>query len=237
LHLGTKRFGNNAREPLKCWECGDPHIMRNCPCLITVNITVVHNFQEASTVGDMGISLHWINATIDGRQADHQSSVVEIAGKIHDTRISILIDPGATLGYITPDVVELNKLKIINFISDLEFSLYGQKIRTNVNILPLGSYDMIIGMDWLEKHKEALDCYTNILSYKDNFGTVRTTQGIPKPMSVRQVSAMQFKKCIRKGCQVYAIQVTNLLEREDKPKLEDFVVLHEFRDMFVDEIP
>ena len=48
---------------------------------------------------------------------------------------------------------------------------------------------------------------------------------------------MQFKKCIRKGCQVYAIQVTNLLEKEDKPKLEDFAILHEFRDMFVDEIP
>jgi hypothetical protein len=56
-------------------------------------------------------------------------------------------------------------------------------------------------------------------------------------MSVRQVSTMQFKKCIRKGCQVYAIQVTNLLEKEDKPKLEDFVVLHEFKDMFVNEIP
>ena len=48
---------------------------------------------------------------------------------------------------------------------------------------------------------------------------------------------MQFKICMRKGCQFYAIQVTNLLEKEDKPKLEDFVVLHEFKDMFVDEIP
>jgi hypothetical protein len=48
---------------------------------------------------------------------------------------------------------------------------------------------------------------------------------------------MQLKKCIRKGSQVYAIQVTNLLEKEDNPKLEDFVVLCEFRDMFVDEIP
>jgi hypothetical protein len=48
---------------------------------------------------------------------------------------------------------------------------------------------------------------------------------------------MQLKKCIRKGCQVYAIQVKNLLEKEDKPKLEDFTVLHEFSDMFVDEIP
>jgi hypothetical protein len=42
---------------------------------------------------------------------------------------------------------------------------------------------------------------------------------------------------MRKGCQVYAIQVTNLAEKEDKPKLEDFVVLRDFRDMFVDEIP
>jgi hypothetical protein len=42
---------------------------------------------------------------------------------------------------------------------------------------------------------------------------------------------------MRKGCQVYAIQVTNLLGKDDKPKLEDFVVLRDFRDMFVDEIP
>jgi hypothetical protein len=42
---------------------------------------------------------------------------------------------------------------------------------------------------------------------------------------------------MRKGFQVYAIQVTNLAENKDKPKLEDFVVLCDFRDMFVDEIP
>jgi hypothetical protein len=175
--------------------------------------------------------------------------VVEIECKIRDTQISILIDPGATLSYITPDLVESNKLKkqkhaksclvqlatgtkrkVVNFIPNIEFILDGQKIRTNMNILPLVSYDMIIRMDWLEKHKALLDCYIKILSYKDNFGTVRTTQGIPKPVSVRQALAMQFKKCIRKGCQVYAIQVTNLLEKEDNPKLEDFDVLPEVRD-------
>jgi hypothetical protein len=129
------------------------------------------------------------------------------------------------------------KRKVVDFISDFEFNLDGQNIKTNLNILSLGSYDMIIGMDWLERHKAVLDCYTKTLNYKDDCDTTRTTQGIPKPVSVRQVSAMQLKKCMRKGCQVYAIQVTNLLEKEDKPKLEDFVVLREFRDMFVDEIP
>ena len=91
-------------------------------------------------------------------------------------------------------------------------------------------------MDWLERHKEVLDCYTKTLNYKDDCDITRTTQGIPKPVSVRQVTAMQFKKCMIKGCQFYAIQVMNLFEKEDKPKLGDFIVLHEFRDMFVDEI-
>jgi hypothetical protein len=251
-----KKFGDNSCEPLKCWECGEPHLRRNCPCLNSANRTIVHNLQEASTVGDVGKILHRINATIDGRQADHQSSVVEIEGRINNSRISILIDPGATLSYITPDVVESNKLKklkhtkswlvqlatgtkrkVVEFISNFEFNLDGQNIRTNLNILPLGSYDMIIRMDWLEQHKAVLDCYTKLLNYKDDFGTTRTTQGIPKPVSVRQVSAMQLKKCMRKGCQVYAIQVTNLLEKEDKPKLEEFDVLRDFRNMFVDEIP
>ena len=59
----------------------------------------------------MGRSLHQINAAIDGQQDDHQSSVVEIEGKINDTRIYVLIDPGATLSYITPNVVYSNKLK------------------------------------------------------------------------------------------------------------------------------
>ena len=48
---------------------------------------------------------------------------------------------------------------------------------------------------------------------------------------------MQFKKCMNKGFQVYVVQVTNLLEKENKPNLENFAVLHGFRDVFVDEIP
>jgi hypothetical protein len=55
--------------------------------------------------------------------------------------------------------------------------------------------------------------------------------------NVEEVSAMQFNKCMRKGCQFYAIQLKNLLEKENKPNLEDFFVLHDFRDVFVYDIP
>jgi hypothetical protein len=95
-------------------------------------------------MGDVGRSLDQINAAIDGRQANHQSSVVEIEGKINDTLIYVLVDPRASLSYITPNIVELNKLKklkhekswlvqlatgtkrkVVDFISDFEFNLGG----------------------------------------------------------------------------------------------------------------
>ena len=66
VNPGTKKFGDSYRETLKCWECREPHLRRNCPHLIAANNTAVHNLQEASTVGDMGRSLHRINVAIDG---------------------------------------------------------------------------------------------------------------------------------------------------------------------------
>ena len=66
VNLGMKKFRDNSREPLKCWECGESHLWRNCPCLIVANKTVVHNLLEASIVGDVGRRLHWINGAIYG---------------------------------------------------------------------------------------------------------------------------------------------------------------------------
>jgi hypothetical protein len=70
-NLGEKRFGDNFRKTLKCGECGEPHLRRKYPCLSSTNRIFVHNLQEASIVGDMGRSLHQINAVVDEQKADH----------------------------------------------------------------------------------------------------------------------------------------------------------------------
>ena len=42
----------------------------------------------------------------------------------------------------------------------------------HLNVLPLGSYDILIGMDWLEVHKVNLDCYNvNTFECIDEEGT------------------------------------------------------------------
>ena len=52
---------------------------------------------------------------------------------------------------------------------------------------------------------------------------------------VRQISATQLKKCCRKGCRVYATHILEAIENET-PRLEDFHVLQEFKDVSPDEI-
>ena len=47
---------------------------------------------------------------------------------------------------------------------------------------------------------------------------------------------MQLKKLCRKGCRVYATHILEAKE-DETPRLEDFHVLQEFRDVFSDEIP
>ena len=69
----------------------------------------------------------------------------------------------------------------------------------------------------------------------DEEGNPGIVKGIPKVISIRQVSTMQLKKFCRKGCQLYAAHILEAPENET-PRLEEFHVLQEFRDVFPNEI-
>ena len=56
-------------------------------------------------------------------------------------------------------------------------------------------------------------------------------KGIPRPISIREISSLQLKICFRKGCQLYVAHVEEL-EKTKGPSLEDFSVLQEFEDIF-----
>ena len=83
---------------------------RNCP-LENENARLDYNIQEAETVGQLARVVPRIYPALEDCQADHQSMVVEVAGKIVEQSISILIDPNYTHSYIVPRVVEVCALK------------------------------------------------------------------------------------------------------------------------------
>jgi hypothetical protein len=101
---------NNAkREPLKCLGCEEEHLLRDCPHRQHNNVGV-YNIQEATIVNDVARSLPKICVALDNRQVDHQASMVEMEGAIANHPVSILIDRGSNLSYVSPQTVEKCKL-------------------------------------------------------------------------------------------------------------------------------
>jgi hypothetical protein len=65
----------------------------------------------------------------------------------------------------------------------------------------------------------------------DEEGNSRTVQGIPRPISVRDISALQLKIIFRKGCQIHVTHMEEPMKDKD-PSLKDYPVLKEYEDVF-----
>ena len=75
------------------------------------------------------------------------------------------------------------------------FELNGMLTSPHLNVLPLGSYGIILGMHWLFTHKTKVDCYEKDIECLDDDGEKKILQGRKKPTSVRMVIVMHAKRC------------------------------------------
>jgi hypothetical protein len=83
----------------------------------------------------------------------------------------------------------------------------------------------------LDQHHAILHCRNKEFTCLDEEGNQRTIQGIPRAIVVREISAMQLKKCYRKGCQLFAAHVEEA-SKDEVSNIEDHAVLKEFKDVF-----
>ena len=100
------------------------------------------------------------------------------------------------------------KRKVVNYVENCEFLMSQFKTQVKLNVLPLGYYDVLVGMDWLEKHQVILNCFQKTFTCL-NEGERITITGIPRKISVRQIATLQMKKAIRKGCKVCVVHMIN----------------------------
>jgi hypothetical protein len=61
-------------------------------------------------------SVPQIYAALDNRQADHQALVVEMEGMISNHIVSILINHGSNLSYVSPQIVEKCNLEQVKHV-------------------------------------------------------------------------------------------------------------------------
>jgi hypothetical protein len=111
----------------------------------------------------------------------------------------ILIDSGDSHSYIYPKMVEIFQLprskhekswlvqlatgvrrKVNEIVKSCLIDMNGLNTRADLNILPLGSYDCLIGMDWMDPHHALLDGHNKAFTCLDEEGNQRKVKGIPR---------------------------------------------------------
>ena len=71
--------------------------------------------------------------------------------------------------------------------------------QVKLNVLPLGSYGIPIEMDWLENHQVILNLFKKTFTCLNKEGGKTTIIGIPRNISVRQISALEMKNSCKEG--------------------------------------
>jgi hypothetical protein len=107
----------------------------------------------------------------------------------------------------------------------------GLSTRAELNILPLGSYECLIGMDWLDQHHSILDCCNKAFTFLDEEGSPTKVKGIPRAVTVREISTTQLNKCYMKGCQIFVAHMEEA-PKDRVSKIEDHSVLKDSEGVF-----
>ncbi|GJZ02395.1 putative reverse transcriptase domain-containing protein [Tanacetum coccineum] len=105
-----------------------------------------------------------------------------------------------------------------------------------IDLMPieLGTFDVIIGMDWLVKHDAVIVCGEKVvhIPYGNKTLTVESDKGMSR---LKVISCIKACKYIERGCHLFFAHVT-----EKKPKekrLEDVLVIRDFPEVFPDDLP
>ncbi|GKA13367.1 putative reverse transcriptase domain-containing protein [Tanacetum coccineum] len=114
----------------------------------------------------------------------------------------------------------------------------------NIDLMPveLGSFNVIIGMDWLANHRAVIVCDEKIvrIPYGDEVLIVqgdRDGKGEKSKLSI--ISCTKTHKYIKRGCLIFLAQVTKKEtkdESEDK-RLEDVPTVRDFPEVFPEDWP
>ncbi|KAJ9536382.1 hypothetical protein OSB04_un000442 [Centaurea solstitialis] len=112
----------------------------------------------------------------------------------------------------------------------------GDQIR-EADLLPIGmfDFDVILGIDWLTKHRAFIDCEAKQVIFGDKNKPDFVFQGSQPKREAKIISVLKAQKLFSHGCEGYLAYVKDTSAEERSPKSQP--VVREFLDVFPDELP
>ncbi|GJX90966.1 putative reverse transcriptase domain-containing protein [Tanacetum coccineum] len=260
----TQRALVGNQSGIICYECGRPgHFRKDCLKLKNQNRgnntgNRNGNKTENQTRGNEATVKAY---AIGGGGANPDSNVVTGTLLLNNCYASMLFDSGADRSFVsstfsalldvapstldTSYAVELTNGRISEtniFLRGCMLGLLGHPFDIDLMPVELGSFDVIIGMNWLVKYHALIVCDKKIvrIPYGDEVLIIQGDDcdgGSKSKLNI--ISCTWIQKYMQKGCQVYLVQVTskkNKYKSEEK-RLEDMPIVWEFQEVFLEYLP
>ncbi|GJT89732.1 putative nucleotidyltransferase, ribonuclease H [Tanacetum coccineum] len=245
--------GTGSGQKPTCFECGvQGHFQKDCPRLKN---------NKGNRGNQAGNNRAPAKVYVVRNAGANLDNVVAGTFLLNNRYAYILFDTGADQSFvsttfssqidITPSTldhyydVELADGRIIGLNTILKgCTLNFLNHQFNINLMPveLGSFDAIIGMDWLAKHQAVIACAEKIvrIPWKNKTLIIHgdgSTQGNVTRLNI--ISCTKTQKYMEKGFPIFLAHVTTreIEDKSEKKRLEDVPIAQDFPEVFPEDLP
>ncbi|GJS14783.1 putative reverse transcriptase domain-containing protein [Tanacetum coccineum] len=204
--------GANAHHIWTCYDCGEQgHTMNHC--------RKKNKPQGGNTSGRAYVI----------KDADKQGPNVVTGTFLLNNRYDyVLFDLGFDKSFMNGKVVSTNTV-----LRGFTLNLVNHLFEIDLMHIELGTFDVIIGMDWLGKRDAVIVCGKKVVRIPCGNKTL-IVEGDKGSSRVKVISCIKACKYIERGCQMFVAHVT---EKKSKEKcLKDVPVIHDFPKVFPDDL-
>jgi hypothetical protein len=228
----------------KCFTCGKTdHFSRNCPKKAT---------QQQNSAPARVFSLTHGGAEEEEDQGEEENTDV-VTGTIplFDRLARTLFDSGATHSFISSTYVKLCSMntqplnqnitvstpvgEVVTcrkFIEDCPIIIGDRVLPANLAVFQMLGFDIILGMDWLSKYYANIDCRKKEVIFRSLSEEEFKFCGSRVRATPLLLSAIQARRSIRSGAQVFLAYIK--AEPEGERKLEDIPIARDYPDVFAE---
>ncbi|KAJ9538993.1 hypothetical protein OSB04_031726 [Centaurea solstitialis] len=244
-----------------CFECGSLNHYRNdCPKLnqrpYANRVQPANQATQANQAnqGNRGGLARGRAFVIGAEEAKQNPDVVTGTFLLNNYPATVLFDSGADRSFVSLEfrpkinkksqnlkedhIIEYSNGELVKadkIIRKCTLGLSGKDFSIDLIPIKIGSFDIIVGMDWMSKHRATICCAEKIVMIALPDGRFLEVYGDKPKRDIKIVSFMKMRNHLRKECVAFMAHVVDKSAKEKQ--IQDIPIVRDFPEVFPEELP